>query len=188
MDLKRKSAPPGSPIKFKFNIKMKKIQFSNSRFQIQRGVQLEDGRIIVVIDANRKFLLRYEDPFDLSTGVIYEPSNAPKDAMTLNKIIRENLGHDVFCYDEVSLKLGWIRTMNEKRIRKIQSYFTKNGISITKEAILHNYNAWRLDLKSGYRDESNGYHLFSPCGCNPFILRVTNLVEICSDWQITYSC
>ena len=167
---------------------MKKIQFSDSRFLIQRGVQLEDGRIIVVVDSNGKFLLRYEDPFDLSTGVVYEPSDAPKNAMTLNKIIGANLGHDVFCYDEVSLKLGWIRTMNEKRIKKIQRYFANNGISITKEAILHNYNAWSLDLKSGYRDESNGYHLFSPCGCNPFILRVTNLVEICRDWQITYSC
>ena len=167
---------------------MKKIQFSDSRFLIQRGVHLEDGRIIVVVDSNGNFLLRYEDPFNLSTGVIYEPSNAPKGAMTLNKVIGANLGHDVFCYDEVSLKLGWIRTMNEKRIIKIQRYFTNNGISITKEAILHNYNAWSLDLKSGYRDESNGYHLFSPCGCNPFILRVTNLVEICRDWQITYSC
>ena len=41
------------------------------------------------------------------------------------------------------------------------------------------------DLKSGYRDEKNGYHLFTPCGCNPLSLRATSL-EKELDWQTTY--
>ena len=42
-----------------------------------------------------------------------------------------------------------------------------------------------LLLKSGYRDEKNGYHLFTPCGCNPLSFRVSSL-EPELDWQITY--
>ena len=38
------------------------------------------------------------------------------------------------------------------------------------------------------RDEENGYHLFTPCGGNPFDLRATTLEECCADWQITYLC
>ena len=66
--------------------------------------------------------------------------------------------------------------------------FKDNGFTITKEAILHNYDAWLCDEKSGYRDEENNYHLFSPCGCNPLSFRASTLHKECDDWQTTYTC
>lgn len=66
--------------------------------------------------------------------------------------------------------------------------FKDNGLNVTKEAIMHNYQAWRFDQKSGYRDEDNGYHLFTPCGCNPMSFRASSLHTKCEDWQQTYTC
>ena len=66
--------------------------------------------------------------------------------------------------------------------------FKDNGFTITKEAILHNYDAWLCDEKSGYRDEENNYHLYSPCGCNPLSFRASTLHKECDDWQTTYTC
>ena len=37
------------------------------------------------------------------------------------------------------------------------------------------------------RDDGNGYHLFSPCGCNPLSVRLSTLHDLCSDWQVTYT-
>lgn len=73
-------------------------------------------------------------------------------------------------------------------IDKVIAEFQDNGFNVTREAIEHNYNAWRFDMKSGYRDEENGYHLFTPCGCNPLSFRCSSLEEGCEDWQITYVC
>lgn len=66
--------------------------------------------------------------------------------------------------------------------------FKDNGLNVTKEAIMHNYQAWRFDQKSGYRDEENNYHLFSPCECNPLSFRASTLHPKCEDWQQTYVC
>ena len=74
-----------------------------------------------------------------------------------------------------------------KDIDEIIGEFREKGLNITKEAILHNYKAWLNDEKSGYRDEVNGYHLSSPCGCFPLSFRACNLHEKCSDWQTTYN-
>ena len=77
--------------------------------------------------------------------------------------------------------------LTTKEIDSIIQDFKDNGFNVTKEAILHNYDAWLHDQKSGYRDENNNYHLFSPCGCNPLSFRATTLHEKCSDWQHTYN-
>ena len=64
--------------------------------------------------------------------------------------------------------------------------FAQAGFNVTWEALYHNYAAWLCDMKSGYRDEKNGYHLFTPCGCNPLSFRATKLTNDCNDWQTTY--
>ena len=84
--------------------------------------------------------------------------------------------------------LGYDPTLTDSKIKKIIAEFKENGFNITREAILHNYKAWRYDMKSGYRDDENNYHLFSPCGCNPLSFRATTLHEKCADWQHTYAC
>jgi hypothetical protein len=79
-------------------------------------------------------------------------------------------------------------SLNDSDINLIIAKFKENGFNVTKEAIQHNFEAWRYDMKSGYRDEVNNYHLFSPCGCNPLSFRVTTLHKQCEDWQTTYTC
>jgi hypothetical protein len=65
-------------------------------------------------------------------------------------------------------------------------FFHENGIQISQEALEHNFEAWCQDYKSGYRDEAAGYHVFSPCGCNPLRFTLTPLSEKNSAWQNTY--
>jgi hypothetical protein len=81
------------------------------------------------------------------------------------------------CYDGPDL--------TEYRIRKIRKEFREHGFNVTRKAIAHNYSCWFSDLKSGFRDTKNGYHLFTPCGCNPLQFRATSL-EDDLDWQTTY--
>ena len=44
--------------------------------------------------------------------------------------------------------------------------FKSHGKNVTREAILHNLYAWADDSKSRFRDEKNGYHLFTPCSAS----------------------
>lgn len=68
---------------------------------------------------------------------------------------------------------------------EIVAYFKKGGLNVSREALEHNYNAWRCDLKSGYRDEANGTFVFTPCGCNSLSFTVTELCDRYG-WQETY--
>lgn len=77
--------------------------------------------------------------------------------------------------------------LSQKLIRAILAEFREHGFNVTREALLHNFRAWSGDLKSGFRDDRNGYHLFTPCGCNPLSFRATSL-EPELDWQKTYEC
>ncbi len=171
---------------------MKTIKFVKSRFEAMWGYQLNDGRII------DRTNLRYDTPFNLETGEIYTgndlqrsgknglPDDVPEGFTTLNNLNAQKLGHEVYCYDEYNINLGNNPAMGDKDIDAIIAEFKEAGFKVTKAAILHNYYAWTADRKSGYRDEKNGYHLFTPCGCNPFSLRATTLHELCKDWQTTY--
>lgn len=61
--------------------------------------------------------------------------------------------------------------------------FKNHGYNVSREAILHNLQAWEQDFKSGYRGED--YFLFTPCGCNPLRFEACRLIDGC-DWQYTY--
>ena len=76
---------------------------------------------------------------------------------------------------------------NRIPLKRALEFFKSKGFNVTEKAIRHNYEAWKYDMKSGYRDEENGYHLFTPCGCNPLSFRLTTLHKPC-DWQTTYEC
>lgn len=117
------------------------------------------------------------------------PNPAPENVTCLNQLNAEGkIIEETHCYDEGEVFVGWIRKpLSDKRIETIIKKFHKQGFNVTKESIMHNYNAWCADMKSGYRDERNGYHLFSPCGCNPLQFRVTSINPKC-DWQETYAC
>lgn len=173
---------------------MEKIKFVKTRNEAMWGYQLNDGRII------DRTNLRYDTTFNLETGEIdntfYPPKKykgkdglpdyAPEGFTTLNNLNAQKLGHEVYCYDEYNIYLGENPKMDDKQIAKIIAEFEEAGFKVTEKAIFHNFYAWTGSFKSGYRDEENGYHLFTPCGGNPFSLSATTLHELCSDWQTTY--
>lgn len=76
-------------------------------------------------------------------------------------------------------------TPNEITAEEVAAEFKAHGFNVTTEALYHNAYWWSDDYKSGYRDEENGYHLFTPCGCNPLSFTASELVEG-ADWQKTY--
>lgn len=94
------------------------------------------------------------------------------DTMTVNTGITELVGS----HEKVRLSMsGWL------------AQFARNGFNVTEEAIEHNFDAWTMDFKSGYRDEENGYWLFTPCGDNPLSFTVERLnPDPSCDWQKTY--
>lgn len=82
--------------------------------------------------------------------------------------------------DGVSVRYDWddIKDSDVNMIIAIAlDAFHKRGYNVTDDALKHNLTAWRKDLRGGYRDDANGYFLFSPCGCNPLSFNATKLVE-----------
>ena len=188
----------------KFDDNKNKIHFVNDRSETQRGVKLNDGRIVSLYDENNQFYLRFDDVIDLEKGIIVSGSKGvhqpelTKDELangytTLNKLIREGKAEkeEVHCYDECSYDAGvWLNEYENDSecidIDEIIDYFAEHGFNVTKEALQHNIDAWSSDFKSGYRDDENGYHLFTPCGCNKLSFRATSLDANCITWQSTY--
>ena len=134
--------------------------------------------------------LENETYIPFSTNDEYQSSTLP----TMNDLIDDNIVKEVSCiencYDIDNIKLNSrsrdFAKLSSKTLNNIIKEFKENGFNVTKRAVIHNFSAWLGDLKSGYRDEKNGYFLFSPCGCNPFSLRATTLHPKCEDWQQTY--
>lgn len=170
---------------------MKPIKFVESRKDAKWSFHLKDGRNIEVISLDNPCNLQisYDTEIDLDNGIAYEryeiiPSNAK--VTTFNELMKKGLGHMQYITDEYQVFVGH-RKLSPRKIKAIIKEFKDNGFNVTEDAIMHNYEAWLCDLKSGYRDEANGYHLFSPCGHNPLQFRASTLEKSCEDWQITYS-
>lgn len=120
---------------------------------------------------------------DLENLVLYKNDETVQ-FPTLNELVADKKLFCKHCYAEVDLSY---KTFKSKiSIKRIQKYFKSNGFNVTEEAIMHNFNAYLLDMKSGYRDEENGYHLFTPCCHNPLSFRLTSLNKNCK-WQTTYT-
>ena len=154
----------------------KNFKYVESKKDYTRGFQLNDGRIILIAD--EKYRLRFDEPIEVDGQIT-----------TLNDLLREGKGKEVFPYEEYDINnVRGAKNLTDKDLLRIQKKFKKNGFNVTFEALFHNYHAWFMDMKSGYRDEENGYHLFSPCGCNPLSFRATTLCDNRKDWQFTYEC
>lgn len=166
---------------------MRKVEFIASREQTERGEQLPDGRIINIYRSDGT-IHRYDLAFDLETGDLYPAGEHPDGTVTLNELYEKGMLKAVHCYDECTYNtnkyIGEIKT-DDKFIKRVQAFFKEHGYNVTKKAIRHNIDAWELDYKSGYRDEANGYHLFTPCFHNPLSFTLTTLHPLCQ-WQGTY--
>lgn len=156
------------------------------------GLLTNGTHFVRTADGLRMYLptFRYDHRVDLDALVQYAPRE--NDALpTLNDLLKEGLVTVETDYREYEVfPEGFddrftAPPMTGKRIRAIIDEFRENGFNVTRAAIIHNYRAWYDDRKSGFRDKENGYHLFSPCGCNPLRLSATSLCEGLS-WQETY--
>lgn len=171
---------------------MKELKIVTDRSECQWGYEVEKGRIIVICDNDDKYPIRWDTKFNFKTGTVFDNDEEIDHfdsgrTLTLNLLAANGIGREVHCYDEYDVNLGWIKDLSDKKVKEIRKEFAENGFHVTEEAIMHNYRCWKGDFKSGYRDNENGYHLFSPCGHNPFSLRATTLVKGL-DWQDTYAC
>ena len=72
-------------------------------------------------------------------------------------------------------------------VERTVAAFRGLGAEVSEEAVRHNLDAWLRDEKSGFRDEKNGVHLFSPCGCNPLRFWVSRLSDEGRGYQNTYA-
>lgn len=77
--------------------------------------------------------------------------------------------------------------LRDEMIDMVMEIASKSGVKVGRDAVEHNFNAWRSDYKSGYRDEENGIFVFTPCGCNPLSFDFAELKDGCK-WQQTYEC
>lgn len=155
---------------------MKKIELNKDINDVQHWFETQDGK---------KLFLPYY--YGIHVDLVkmeytYDESDLP----TLNDLCSKKILVVKRPYKEGKVSYQhYPLTIN---VQSIINKFKKQGFNVTEKAILHNFYAWRCDFKSGYRDEENGYHLFSPCGCNPLSFRVSSLHKACKDWQTTYIC
>ncbi len=165
-----------------------------TRENCEWGMMLKNKKVIAVCrDSKEGMELHFDTPILLLKtkyvsleGMMQRIDNV-EGLTTLNKLKEEEKAKEVFCYDKCDRNFGW-EPLSEDKVMNLVRDFHKNGFNVTARAIYHNMSAWCADMKSGYRDEKNGYHLFTPCGCNQLSFRATSLHKLCEDWQTTYVC
>lgn len=156
---------------------------------------LNDGRYFIrTSDGTAMYLpIWYGNRLDLDNLLLFTGKENEENPQypDINELIKEGKVRDatIYRYHDIFLPRfpGCYEgpAFTSKVIRSVVEEFRANGFKVTREAVVHNYKAWFCDLKSGWRDEENGYHLFTPCGCNPLSFRATSL-EKELDWQTTY--
>ena len=130
-----------------------KIRFVKDRFQTQRGVELNDGRVISLYNEDNKFYLRFDVPLDLEKGTYGEKDWTPtpthdENEVTLNSLIKQGKAKEVHCYDICEYNEDVYPDQfiySPEKIREIQNYFAENGYNVTSDAIAHNLLAWMGD-------------------------------------------
>ena len=116
-------------------------------------------------------------------GVDTEQEYLDLDLPTINELYEKGEVTVGMPYKEYYIHVGYKR-LTENDIADIIKEFRENGFKVSRRQILHNYEAWLCDLKSGCRGKST--HLFTPCGHNPLSFRASTLSKRCVDWQTTY--
>lgn len=157
---------------------------------------LKDGRYFVKADDGTPMFLPiwYGNRLDLQNMLVtesIEEIDVQNHLPSLSDLVRPGAVKEATLYRCHEIRLPKFTGCYEgpaftgKLIRELIAEFREHGFNVTRKALLHNYGCWFSDLKSGYRDEANGYHLFTPCGCNQLCFRATSLCDDL-DWQTTY--
>lgn len=168
---------------------MEKKKFKYLDGKEYRTFELPNGKYVNVFD------VLYNSKIDIDNEM-YVPKCKDEEfenlaLPTMNELVHDGIVKEVSCIENTyDIDLPAVSRFGEKLTAEdfdsMMDEFAQAGFNVTWEALYHNYSAWLGDLKSGYRDEKNGYHLFTPCGCNPLSFRATSLHEKCNDWQTTY--
>jgi hypothetical protein len=152
-----------------------------------RGFLLPNGKMIDL------YQYRYDCKLDLEKETyltIGDKDYNQYDLPTITELVKQGIVKEITCIErEFDVNFPSCKiNLTENDFDNIISKFKANGFNVTKEALKHNYNAWLADCKSGFRDDDNNYHLFTPCGCNPLSFRASTLHKQCEHWQFTYMC
>lgn len=168
---------------------MEKKKFMYLDEKEYRTFELPNGKYVNVYD------VLYSSKIDIDNEMyVPECEDEEFESLTLptmDELVRDGIVKEVSCiensyYIDLSSVSRFGNKLTIEDFDSMKEEFAQAGFPVTWEALYHNYSAWLGDLKSGYRDEKNGYHLFTPCGCNPLSFHATSLHEKCSDWQTTY--
>lgn len=130
----------------------------------------------------------WDAKYDLEGGAYYTPADAEWDEVdfpTLTELVYTLRQVREVAQEYRVSRPDWTHSheLTSDDIDGIADEFAKHGLRVTDEAIIHNFNAWRADYKSGYRGED--FFLFTPCGCNALQFRAEGLIDGC-DYQKTY--
>lgn len=143
---------------------------------------LPNGKMVDV------YKVLYSSKVDLDNGKYIPTTSENFNTSTLptfNDLVRDGIVKVISCVEHFDIDFDDdVNYLTEEDMLDVQKRFKDNGYNVSLKAIKHNYEAWLGDFKSGYR--GNGYHLFTPCGCNPLSFRATTLHKKCKDWQTTY--
>lgn len=166
---------------------MKKLEFILEKSD--RCFIFPNGKIIHLFPYTygAKIDLENETYISHDSGEEFENSTLP----TINDLVEQGILIEASCIEkEHSIRFGVRkRVLTNNDIRNIIKEFAEHGLKVSRKAIMHNYECWLGDLKSGFRDDKNGTHLFTPCRHNPLQFHATSLGTHSScDWQETYYC
>jgi len=153
------------------------------------------GRYFIdIVTATPLFLpLWFGNKLDLDKLLVYSGEDIEKhpelpdynDLIRTGRIVELHIcrTYDIYVKDATDRFSN--KRLTKRDFDRIIAEFKEHGFNVTVEALKHNYSSWLGDLKSGFRDEQNGYHLFTPCGCNMLSFRATSINDRL-DWQETY--
>lgn len=169
--------------------------------QARKAGLLKGGRYFIIRDNRTPMFLpiAYNNKIDIKTMTLYTGEDIKKNPKLpdYNDLIKWGYIKEANIFRGYDIDVEWFADretaeddnleLTDEIINNILLEFRLQEFNVTREALLHNYDAWRNDLKSGYRDDKNGYHLFTPCGCNTLSFRASRLCDDL-DWQKTYMC
>lgn len=142
-----------------------------------RCFMTNDGRLFDFMRYDTKVDLEHGYCIGIDSGITYKLCKFK----TISELVKDDIVYECVPYREYTIS----PTTRPINFDAIVSEFKANGFNVSKVALIHNYNAWLNDYKSGYRGKD--FHLFSPCGCNPLRFSATTLHATCTEWQQTYA-
>ena len=162
---------------------MKKL-YDIERWTDNRYFSTPDNKISFPLNLKN---ITYLSEIDLDNGLYKEFDEKSKESYpTLEDLVNSGKLIEKNYVETAEL---WTNSYSKKpHYRKWLNFFKEKGFNVTRKALEHNFELWKIGFKCGFRDDENNYFIFTPSGINPLSFRATRLDEHFEDWQKTYSC